>query len=109
MRPPGRACRTPWPRPSTVTSASVAASLAWSTSGRSYQHHLRIMARRFGDRTSEVRLGLGAGRLQPAVLDQLGEHDLHLEVRERPADAAPHAAPERDPRIRPGRVVEEPL
>ena len=31
------------------------------------------------------------------------QHDLHLELRERRADAAPHAAAERDPRVRPGR------
>ncbi len=108
--PRARACRTAGPPPRAATCGCAAASrvgsgprCVMSARPRRRRRGVSVIARRKTGSDS------GPRRLQLAALDQLGEHDLHLELRERPADAAANAAPERDPRVRPGRLLEEPL
>ena len=50
------------------------------------------MARRLGDRAPEDALRRPARRLEAPAPNELAEHDPHLELCERPAEAAAHAA-----------------
>ena len=56
-----------------------------------------------------TRSALPGRRPQRPALQHLREHDAHLHLRERRPEAAPHAAAERDPRVRRRRAVEEAL
>src|SRR5438270_12661280 len=86
----------------------AAPMLAQSGEG-SRDHDLGIAPRRLGDRAAEHALGLGPGWRELPAADQFGQHGVHLELSERPAETAANAAPERNPRVGPGRVVQKPL
>ena len=73
------------------------------------QDHLGIVPGSLGDRAAVDPLGARPRRMDRAARGELAQHDLHLELRERAADAAADAAAERDPRVRAGRLVEEAL
>src|ERR1700761_952143 len=70
---------------------------------------LGVAARRLGDRAAVVALRRRVGRPQLAPRDQLFEHDRHLLLGEGGAEAAAHAAAERDPGVGAGRRLEEAL
>src|SRR3954454_20074731 len=76
---------------------------------RSAEDDLGVVARGLGDRAAEDPLGPGVGRAEPVALDQLLEHDGHLELGEGGAEAAAHTAAEGDPGVGAGRVVEKAL
>src|SRR5262249_20547170 len=73
------------------------------------EDHLGVAARGLGDRAPEGPLGLRPRGQDRPPADQLAEHDGHLELGEGGAEAAAHAAAERDPRVGAGRAVEEAL
>ena len=70
---------------------------------------LRALARRHERDAAPARRFALAHGLQAHRLGQRLQHDLHLDLRERGAQAAAHAAAERDPAVGPGRLVEEAL
>src|ERR671910_402958 len=53
--------------------------------------------------------GARRGRAPPPPPQYLAQHRPHLDLSERGADAAPHAAAERDPGVGLGATVDEPL
>src|SRR4051794_38619477 len=62
-----------------------------------------------GDIAAGDAFGVAARGPDVEAAEDLAEHDPHLELRERCADAAAHAAAEGDPRVRRGWVLQEPL
>src|SRR3954451_19947704 len=71
-------------------------------------HDLAASRRLHHYTAKDASLGF-AGRCELDPFQDLAKHDLHLERRERCADATPDAASERDPRVRRWRAVEPAL
>ena len=71
--------------------------------------HARAAARRERDIAPRDALRRRGRRAQRPALEDLRQRDAHLHLREGGAEAAPHAAAERDPGVGRGRVVEEAL
>ena len=64
---------------------------------------------REGDVAAGDALGAAGGGAQVEAAQDLAQHDAHLHLGERGAEAAAHAAAVGDPRVRRGRLVEEAL
>src|ERR687897_784698 len=72
-------------------------------------HELAAPLGREHDRAAHAALRPRAGRADVQPGHKLAEDDLHLHLREARAEAAAHAAAERDPGVRAGRVLEKAL
>src|SRR3954452_17373842 len=70
-------------------------------------HHPDALARHKRDAAPLDTVGLAAHAAELGALEHALDHDLHLELRERRAEAATRAAAERHPRVGVGRVLLE--